>query len=771
MIAALPAARPRRTSTPWPVALVVGLSAYLLARPVVAVIHELAILGAAWLFNQIHHGSSGWTLVRLIPGDPIYTGAVASLLSDMDAVGLALDGPLGALLHSYWPAVFLDPALIQDGAFVSALILPGSTLVARGLSFFLADVVVLALGWGVWLWATSGPMSMFRLSLALGTAAQQLHVIVHHHLANRVALRDLESLGIPFALSALQRGAPQDRPRVTAWLTSIPSPVIDIVFNSILATLAVAASLLIAIALRQMWRNVSKLLSPAPTATLFASSPRSMHRMVWIPALVLTVSPFGAVVDADSRVLGLVDESIVIVPGAEKLSLPSLGPEPAQTKTDLSVSKSETPLAPTSVVINGGDFHYHSSVNGEPSTIRGMGYNVRYAHLSTEERRALYDRDFALMSTMGVNTVVGWEAREFDELTLERAAAHGLGVVPPFEMRPDVDYTDEAVRTETMTEALAWVRRYKEYPAVRMWALGNEILHKLVFPSWMPVQAEPWREERARAFADLLVTMADRVRAEDPLHPVVYTDAEDAYVGYVREAILADGQPRPWFVYGINAYTPRLRSMIESWPSVGFDTPLFISEFAPGGLSAQDRPAGLRDMWDVVKSFDDRVLGGAVYSWTVEGPEEVDRVFGLVDANGAPVDGALNAVARMYGGHVEVATASNHDDAMADEDDPVQEMARTAFAAIQPELDEDAVSEDDQVGGHDAEQEPETPGGEMQVARVIDANTASADGQDSGDAWWVTWRSTDRRKRDVAMLVERGDDGQPRVSYVHRPKS
>ena len=273
----------------------------------------------------------------------------------------------------------------------------------------------------------------------------------------------------------------------------------------------------------------------------------------------------------------------------------------------------------------------------------------------------------------------------------------------PFEMRPDVDYTDESVRAEMVTEALAWVRRYKEYPAVRMWALGNEILHKLVFPSWMSVQAEPWREERARAFADLLVTLADRVHEEDPLHPVVYTDAEDAYVRYVREAMLADGQPRPWFVYGINAYTPRLRSIIESWPSVGFDTPLFISEFARAAFSPQDRPAGLRDMWDVVQSFDDRVLGGAVYAWAIDGPEEVDRVFGLVDGNGDPVDGALSAVARMYGGNVDVAGASNQDNAVVEQDDPVQQMAKTAFAAIQPELDEDAVSTNDQSSDEDFE--------------------------------------------------------------------
>ena len=104
-LAAWPTARPRYNINPWPAALVVGLSAYILARPVVAIIHELAILGAAWIFNQIHHGSAGWTLVRLIPADPIYTGALASLLSDVDAVGLALAGPPGEIFHSYWPTL------------------------------------------------------------------------------------------------------------------------------------------------------------------------------------------------------------------------------------------------------------------------------------------------------------------------------------------------------------------------------------------------------------------------------------------------------------------------------------------------------------------------------------------------------------------------------------------------------------------------------------------------------------------------------------------
>jgi hypothetical protein len=450
-----------------------------------------------------------------------------------------------------------------------------------------------------------------------------------------------------------------------------------------------------------------------------------------------------------------------------------VNPPPVEDQPTAAVGQPDTG-SPTRVEILGGGFHYRYLMNGQPATIHGMGYNVRYAHLPEVERRALYERDFALMRSMGVNTIVGWEAAEFDSLMLDHAAAHGLGVVPPLELRPDLDYSDEAVRAAIRTEALEWVQRYKGHPAIRMWALGNEILHKLVFPSWMSVQAEPWREERAHAFAQFLVALADEVRAEDPLHPIVYTDAEDAYVRHVREAMQADGQARPWFVYGINVYTPRLRSMIETWPDVGFDTPLFISEFAPGGLSPQDRPAGLRDMWDVLQSFDDRVLGGAVYAWTIDGPEEVDRVFGLTDAAGAPVDGALSAVARMYGGDIEIDQAASpaiaQDDA-APSDEPLQEVVRTAFLAIEPDLEGDIESAEDADDSMPNAGPYSPSAGQLQVARVIDATDVDPDDAAAADnAWWVTWRSGDRRKRHLAMLVERDEGGQPRVYYVHRPR-
>jgi hypothetical protein len=791
MIAAIPARRVRQLNSIWIAAPIAGVLIYVLARPLVAMTHELAILGAAGLFSMIHHSNVGWTLVRTLPGDPIYTGAVASLLSDVDAAGLALSGPLGAVLHARWPTLFLDPGLVPDGAFVSALILPGSTLVGRGLSFLMADVLVLAMCWAIWLWATSGPRSLIRVSLALVAAVQLLHVVFYHHLVNRVTLRDLESLGVPFALSALQRGAPQDRPRVTAWLATLPAPAVEAVVNLVVALVAAVLGLMVAFAARSACHRVAHLLGARASRTSLASAPATgvisnggreysgrarrprsqdpIWRFIWAPALLLAASPLGTVADADSRVLGLADDAVVVISSAEAAASSITTPTEQPRANTTSVRPVE---GPTRVDVEGSNFHYRYLLNGQPTEIHGMGYNVRYAGLPDADRQMLYDRDFALMRSMGVNTIVGWEALEFDELMLDRAAAHGLGVVPPLELRPDLDYTDESVRADVLANGISWVQRYKNHPAIRMWALGNEILHKMVFPSWMPVQAEPWREERAHAFATLLVTLADRVRAEDPLHPVVYTDAEDAYVSYVREAIAADAQARPWFVYGINVYTPRLRSMIETWPTVGFDTPLFVSEFAPGGLSAQDRPAGLRDMWDVVQSFDDRVLGGAVYAWTIDGPEEVDRVFGLVNSEGSAVDGALGAVARMYGGDMtnasDVAPVASPDQVEA-ADDPLHEVARTAFMAIEPDLDADPES--GEAAGAPGPDDSAPDAGQLQVARVVDTTGVTPDEVTGSDeAWWVTWRSNDRKKRQLAMLVERDDDGQPRVYYVHRPR-
>ena len=299
----------------------------------------------------------------------------------------------------------------------------------------------------------------------------------------------------------------------------------------------------------------------------------------------------------------------------------------------------QPPAGPSHVEVVGSNYQYQYLVNGEPQVIKGMGMNTQYAsQLSPDARASQLESDMASLSALGVNTVLGWDPAEFDEVLLDAAERHGIGVVMPFDLDPEADYTDPAVRQQLHDQVMAWVERYKRHPALRMWGLGNEVLHKIVHPAWVGPQ-DPQRERNAEAFSDWLVQTADDVHVADPDHPVTYRSAEDAFVPWVVAALKrAGGGPRPWFVFGTNCYQEYLSKIVDNWAASGMPAALWVSEFAPGGMAVPDRPDGFQTMWGYVRRHPDWVLGGAVYAWTRNGPDGVDRHFGLTD-DGVPVDG------------------------------------------------------------------------------------------------------------------------------------
>jgi beta-galactosidase/beta-glucuronidase len=296
--------------------------------------------------------------------------------------------------------------------------------------------------------------------------------------------------------------------------------------------------------------------------------------------------------------------------------------------------------------VRGANYDYHYLVDGQPTVIRGMGYNPQYAGRGTDERSALHRRDFAAMAASGVNTVWGWNPVEFDGLTLDMAHEYGLGVALPYDFDWRLDFTDPSVRTAVRTDVLDWVARYRAHPALRMWAIGNETFHKLVPPAWCIVPPTAEQVTRAQALAGFYVELIDAVHALDPNHPIIYRASEDSYISWLAEALRAGG-PRPWFVYGVNVYTPRLAEVLREWPNQGLDTALLVSEFGPG---PEARPAGYREYWQVIRSHARSVIGGVVYVWFAEGPEEIDRVYGLVNPDGWAVDGALEVIRQVFSG-------------------------------------------------------------------------------------------------------------------------
>lgn len=205
---------------------------------------------------------------------------------------------------------------------------------------------------------------------------------------------------------------------------------------------------------------------------------------------------------------------------------------------------------------------------------------------------SLYGRAYSIASPWRQH-IEGWFQQQFDTVTLDEAARHGLGVIAPCELNHDYDYGDPAVRAMFRQQITAWVLEYRDHPGVQMWGPGNEVMHRLIFPSAVQGQNDPARQRRAHDLAAFYVEVVDLIHELDPHHPVVYRDAEDLYFVRIRDALLRDGKPRPWFVYGTNVYTKRLAEVIQNWPTQGLDAPLLVSEFSPGGVGEAARPTML----------------------------------------------------------------------------------------------------------------------------------------------------------------------------------
>ena len=319
-------------------------------------------------------------------------------------------------------------------------------------------------------------------------------------------------------------------------------------------------------------------------------------------------------------------------------ALLALAAIPSQALAELSAE----PNGPSVVQVTkapDGSFQYE--VDGIPQVFIGAGYNPIYRYLSDEDRAANYERDFRILRDAGANTITGWDADKgyeqdkFDELTLTVAGEYGLGVIMPLNLPPDGNYADPAFVDDLLDQAEAKVERFKDYPAVRMWGVGNEVFWGMD-PSMYP------------AFEQAYVRIADRFHQLDPNHPVIYRGAEDRYIPQFEAMLADDGVSRPWLLYGMNIYDKDPTVLLQRWPSYGLDRPLFVSEFGMEAATPDARAAGYAGMWKSIRCFPQYVLGGAPYAWTTDGPEPTDKIWGLMDGNSQPVDGTFAALSQLW---------------------------------------------------------------------------------------------------------------------------
>ncbi|MDO8671800.1 MAG: glycoside hydrolase family 2 TIM barrel-domain containing protein [Dehalococcoidia bacterium] len=606
----------------------------------ISLLREIAVLLMALLLNRVSASPLLEWPVRAIVPDPIYSGVGLEMLGNINARGFAVSGSIGDFLHTFWPALFVDSDQVVAGSWVSAVTAPGSSVISQFLAAVGANGLLIFLGVMLVGWALRresldrglANSSMRSGLLLFGVFLQARSVLAI--MSRELTPGDLENLGITQIATKLfvasQQSFESNIAAVTGWLSLG------------LRVLAVVVIYIAAFVLVRLFCALVRLkaLRQAPTGSPGHSSPRYMPRLAFLlPAVAIVAfasSPFGTAATNFSH-----DDSASS--GGTPVSAGTQGEGSFDSLVTVAGDPALVSLSVPSVVsVTGGLHNYVYVVNGKRDSIRGIGYNVIYRHLSKDERSRRYDRDFARMRAAGVNTILGWDADKgyehdkFDDLLLDKANKHGIGVLMPFYLPPDGEYSNPEYRKSLQDKVIASVRRFKNKPSLRMWAIGNEVMHD------MPSEADP------APFAEFYLKLADAVHREDPNHPVIYRDAEDAYLGPFKYVLAKSPQRRPWLIYGMNIFTFRIGTILTNWEREGIDAPVLVSEFGPSGLSPQDRPDGLVEMWRKIRSHHCSVLGGIVYVWTTAGPEPVDRVFGLVDEHGNAVDDSLYAIAREF---------------------------------------------------------------------------------------------------------------------------
>ncbi len=242
--------------------------------------------------------------------------------------------------------------------------------------------------------------------------------------------------------------------------------------------------------------------------------------------------------------------------------------------------------------------------NGEPYFIRGTG-----GHLDMES-----------FAAAGGNSVRTWGADDLEGV-LDKAHRLGLTVTIGIWLghpKHGFDYGDEQQVREQLEKARAYVRRYKDHPALLLWGVGNEV----------EIQT-PGDERVYRAINDI----ARMIKEEDPNHPTMSVTAgigSGRVENFVRYCPDVD-------IYGPNAYGD-LDTLAAEMRAAGLTKPYVVPEFGPLGSWAQPRTEWgsaldpnstekartyLRSYKLAIEGEPSQCLGSYVFMWRSDGEKQV----------------------------------------------------------------------------------------------------------------------------------------------------
>jgi GT2 family glycosyltransferase len=242
----------------------------------------------------------------------------------------------------------------------------------------------------------------------------------------------------------------------------------------------------------------------------------------------------------------------------------------------------------------------------------------------------LVERDFALMSANGINTVRTYTVPPI--WLLDAAHRHGMHVVAGLPWEQHIAFLDEGRENHVMSCVRAGVRACAHHPAILCYAIGNEI----------PAPIVRWHGHRR--IERLLRRLYNAVKAEDP-------DGIVTYVNYpTTEYLDVNFVDLLCFNVYLEARGP-LEAYLARLQNIAGDRPLIISEL---GLDSrrhgEEEQARALDR-QIRTVFAAGCAGAIVFSWTDEwyrgGWDVLDWDFGLTDRARQPKR-ALAVVGRTF---------------------------------------------------------------------------------------------------------------------------
>lgn len=256
-----------------------------------------------------------------------------------------------------------------------------------------------------------------------------------------------------------------------------------------------------------------------------------------------------------------------------------------------------------------------------------------------------------LLREAGGNSFRTWKIDESTGEQLEEAARLGLKVTLGFWLGHErhgfsyESFEQVAKQEDLLREA---VRKYRDHPALLMWAIGNE--------------AEGFGDGGSPAIWTQIEHLARAVKSIDPLHPVMTITA-----GIGGERIKAINRFCPSIdIHGINCYGG-IETLPERYRASGGTRPYLVTEFGPRGvwesgtgkwgmpieLSSTEKAESYRKAWKTIDG-DPLCLGGYAFYWGAK-QETTATWFGLLLPDGE-VLGGVDALTREWTGKAPVNT-------------------------------------------------------------------------------------------------------------------